>query len=421
MAEGELDDRSLQEIPTWAVALVCAVFVVISISIEHGILSLGKLFHKRQKKAMTEALEKIKAELMILGFISLLLSVSTTYVVKICIPIKLGKTLLPCQHYNEKGGLYESKGENEGGDRRKLLSYAETMIWHRSLAARDEHEDYCSAKCNPHGSRTSQDDEVEGLGIRDFIFGVSSHHWQFLGSISKADYMAIRSGFINILVMVGTKLELVIMDMAQQIHDQAIIVRGSPMVQPSDDFFWFHRPQWILFLIHLTLFQNAFQMAFFLFTLFEFRHKPCFHEKLVSVLLRVMLGVALHVLCSYITFPLYALVTQMGSHMKQSIFQEQTAKALRNWHKSAKANQKKLRKTAVTPAFVAPTVCDESTPNESIPQTPVSSCQSEHSDDQHWDLEASNPISQQPETTEESHDIGFTQDMIVIDHHSAFT
>lgn len=86
------------------------------------------------------------AELMILGFISLLLSVSTTYVVKICIPIKLGKTLLPCHHYNEKRGLYDDKGENEGGDRRKLLSYAEAMMLHRSLAARDEHEDYCAAK-----------------------------------------------------------------------------------------------------------------------------------------------------------------------------------------------------------------------------------------------------------------------------------
>lgn len=111
----------------------------------------------------------------------------------------------------------------------------------------------------------------------------------------------------------------------------------------------------------------------------------------------------------------------MGSHMKESIFQEQTAKALRNWHKSAKANQKKLRKAAVPTAFLPPSVCDESTPNESIPHTPVSSCQSEQSDDQHWDLEASNAISQQPETTEESHDIGFTRDMLVIDHHSPFT
>ncbi|KAL6205146.1 hypothetical protein ACLB2K_022409 [Fragaria x ananassa] len=34
-------------------------------------------FQKRHKKAMTEALEKIKAELMLLGFVSLLLTVGT--------------------------------------------------------------------------------------------------------------------------------------------------------------------------------------------------------------------------------------------------------------------------------------------------------------------------------------------------------
>lgn len=34
----------------------------------------------------------------------------------------------------------------------------------------------------------------------------------------------------------------------------------------------------------------------------------------------------------------------MGSHMKKSIFEEQTSKALKNWHKSAKDNQKKLKK-----------------------------------------------------------------------------
>ncbi|KAL1820704.1 hypothetical protein ACET3Z_015573 [Daucus carota] len=509
MAASELDDRSLQEIPTWAVALVCAVFIIISISIEHGILSLAK---------------KMKAELMILGFISLLLTVSTTYVVKICIPIKLGKTLLPCKHNHEKRGLYDDHVQNEGGDRRKLLSFEEAMMWRRGLAVGGEyeiHEDYCATKGRIslisykgvhqlhmcifvlvvfhvlysiilmalgqakmmkwkawEAEATSLEYQVTvdpkrlriarqttfvkrhiGFSREPLIRWTVAFFRQFLGSISKADYMAIRSGFINahfapnskfnfhkyirrsmeddykkvlgisiplwisaliflilnvydwhtltwlsivpllILVMVGTKLELVIMDMAQQINDQAITVRGSPMVQPSDEFFWFHRPQWILILIHLTLFQNAFQMAFFLFTLFEFGNKPCFHEKLISVLLRVVLGVALHVLCSYITFPLYSLVTQMGSHMKESIFQEQTAKALKNWHKSAKENQKKLRKAAGPAAFVAASVCEESRQSESIPHTPVSSCESEHGDDQHWDLEASAHISQPAETT----------------------
>ncbi|KAF5943204.1 hypothetical protein HYC85_020846 [Camellia sinensis] len=51
---------------------------------------------------MIEALEKIKAELMLLGFISLLLTVGMTYISKICIPMKLGYTMLPCikNHYN---------------------------------------------------------------------------------------------------------------------------------------------------------------------------------------------------------------------------------------------------------------------------------------------------------------------------------
>lgn len=34
----------------------------------------------------------------------------------------------------------------------------------------------------------------------------------------------------------------------------------------------------------------------------------------------------------------------MGSQMKKSIFEEQTSKALKKWHQSAKDNQKKLRK-----------------------------------------------------------------------------
>lgn len=42
------------------------------------------------------------------------------------------------------------------------------------------------------------------------------------------------------------------------------------------------------------------------------------------------------VLCSYVTLPLYALVSQMGSTMKQSIFDEQTSKALKNWRAGAK-------------------------------------------------------------------------------------
>ena len=43
MAAGSYGDKTLQNTPTWAVAAVCAVFVVLSVLIEHGIHSLGKV------------------------------------------------------------------------------------------------------------------------------------------------------------------------------------------------------------------------------------------------------------------------------------------------------------------------------------------------------------------------------------------
>lgn len=39
-------------------------------------------------------------------------------------------------------------------------------------------------------------------------------------------------------------------------------------------------------------------------------------------------------MCSYITLPLHALVSQMGSQMKRTMFDEQTTKALKKWHKA---------------------------------------------------------------------------------------
>ncbi|GFZ10550.1 seven transmembrane MLO family protein [Actinidia rufa] len=392
-------DRSLEETPTWAVAIVCAVFViVVSILIEHGIHSLGKWFQKRQNKAMIEALEKIKAELMLLGFLSLLLTVGTTYISQICIPIKLGNTMLPCEKKDyEKGGGDGDDDNDKGGDRRrKLLSYAQDMVWHRVLEATDAKKDYCGGKV--------------------------AFFRQFFGSVSKVDYMTMRHGFINahfapnskfdfhkyikrsmeddfkvvvgisiqlwifavillllnvyswytlawislvplvILLLVGTKLEIVIMEMAHQIQERTTVVRGAPIVEPSNSFFWFNRPQWILILIHFTLFQNAFQMALFLWTWYEFGLGSCFHENLYAIVARVVLGLALQFVCSYITFPLYALVTQMGSHMKRAIFEEQTAKALKNWHKAAK-ERKKLRKVGGADQSVSGFMSGENTPS----------------------------------------------------------
>jgi mlo protein len=44
MAGGAPGERTLKETPTWAVAAVCAVFVIISVLIEHGIHKLEKVY-----------------------------------------------------------------------------------------------------------------------------------------------------------------------------------------------------------------------------------------------------------------------------------------------------------------------------------------------------------------------------------------
>ncbi|XP_031104010.1 MLO protein homolog 1-like [Ipomoea triloba] len=446
------DSQTLQETPTWALAAVCGVFIAISIVIEQGIHKLGEWFKKKQKKAMMEALEKIKAELMLLGFISLLLTVSTTLVARICIPPHFAHTWLPCPHdsYNRH---------------RLLLSFNVTgdVLHRRFLAGVDDEKDYCGSR-----GKTSLISYAGVHQLHIFIFVLAVMHivysvvlvllgqlkmrrwktweletssleyelsydpsrfryvhqtsfvrrhsglstipgikWivaffrQFSGSISKVDYLTIRNGFIKahfapnakfnfykyikrsmeddykrvlgislplwisatifllvnihkwhiiawialapvvILVLTGTKLELVIMEMAQQIQDKTNVVRGAPIVEPTNDFFWFSKPHLILFLIHFSLFENAFQMAYFLWSLWQFGITSCVHDNIYSIVLRVCLGVILHVLCSYITFPHYALVTQMGSHMKTAIFEEQTAKAVKKWQKEAKQRQKK--------------------------------------------------------------------------------
>ena len=74
----------------------------------------------------------IIAELMILGFISLILTFGQTYFAKICVPQDVAVTMLPC----EKQGS-EKSSSSEGERRRALLWFD-----HRFLAGAES-----AAKC----------------------------------------------------------------------------------------------------------------------------------------------------------------------------------------------------------------------------------------------------------------------------------
>ncbi|CAA7390956.1 unnamed protein product [Spirodela intermedia] len=450
--------RSLEETPTWAVAVVCLVLVLISLLIEHLIW-----LARRNKRALYESLEKVKSELMLLGFISLLLTVGQGPISNVCVSESLGNTWLPCP--KSKSSSYESSSDG-GSNRRKLLqevyAAASTRRGKVSLISTDGihqlhififvlavfHVGYCittlafgrlkmrSWKAWEKETKTMEyqfsNDPARFRFARDTTFGrrhLSSWSespvliWivcffrQFFRSVPKVDYLTLRHGFIMahlaphsnarfdfqkyinrsleeefkvvvginpviwffavlflvfnthgwrtylwlpfipliIILLIGTKLQVIVTRMALKIMERGDVVKGTPVVQPTDDHFWFNRPKLLLYLIHFVLFQNAFQLAFFVVSWYQFGFSSCFHDTIQDSIIRISMGVIIQVLCSYVTLPLYALVTQMGSNMKPTIFNDTVASALRKWHRTAKKHIKEGRKSGtVTPVSSRP-------------------------------------------------------------------
>ncbi|XP_020526741.1 MLO-like protein 6 isoform X2 [Amborella trichopoda] len=418
---GASGSRSLEETPTWAVAVVCFVMVLVSILIEHAIHLVGKWLTKRHKRALYEALEKIKAELMLLGFISLLLTIGQDTISRICISKSMGDSLLPCRKNDQSinGGEHvsESGDDDEGSSNRRLLWLDDFDQPHPSLRRVLAGSKY--DKCSPQGKvPLISYDGTHQLHIFIFVLAVFhvlycistmalgrlkmkrwkkweqetktiEYQWshdperfrfaretsfgrrhlnfwtkspiliwivcffrQFVRSVPKVDYLTLRHGFIMahlapqsstkfdfhkyikrsleedfkvvvgispiiwffavvfllfnthgwysylwlpfipliIILLVGTKLQVVITKMGLKIQDRGDVVKGVPVVQPTDKLFWFNQPRLILYLIHFVLFQNAFQLAFFTWTWYEFGLRSCFHKHLEDVIIRISMG-----------------------------------------------------------------------------------------------------------------------------------
>ncbi|KAK7309424.1 hypothetical protein RJT34_06137 [Clitoria ternatea] len=449
-SEGSSSSKDLDQTPTWAVAAVCTVFILVSITLEKGLHKVGTWLGHKHKKALLEALEKVKAELMILGFISLLLTFGQSYIVRICIHRKLADKMLPCPY------KYKDAGKASTEHHRKLLSYQP-----RHLAAdttsfkctKEGHEPLLSVNglhqlhilifflavfhvfysavtmllgrlkirgwkaweedTSSHGYEFANDASRFRLTHETSFVRAHASSWtrisllfyigcffrQFYRSVSKTDYQTLRHGFITvhlapgskfnfqkyikrsleddfkvvvgvspvlwasvvvfllinvngwrtniwaalipvvIILAVGTKLQAILAKMAVGITERHAVVQGMPLVQGSDQYFWFGQPQLVLHLIHFALFQNVFQITYILWAWYSFGIKNCFRVDYKLAIIKVTLGIMMLCLCSYITLPLYALVTQMGSRMKKAIFDEQTAKALKNWHMGVKKKQ----------------------------------------------------------------------------------
>ncbi|KAM1400943.1 hypothetical protein ACFX2F_028152 [Malus domestica] len=122
---------TLQFTPTWVVAAVCTLIVAISLAMERALHSGGKYLKKKKQKPLYEALLKVKEELMLLGFISLLLTVFQKRITKICVSPRIMVKWLPCKlnHYDdhlngEKTAHYSANSVFGGilGPTRRLLA-----------------------------------------------------------------------------------------------------------------------------------------------------------------------------------------------------------------------------------------------------------------------------------------------------------
>lgn len=452
--------RSLAITPTWSVATVLTVLVVVSLLVERSIHRLGHWLHASKRKALFHALETMKDELMLLGFLSLLLTATASYISRICIPSKYYKPFFyPC--YVHQFDDAESGDEHEKPARKLLgLVFSTGNTWRRVLSI-EAGASHCKEGEEPFVS-------LEGLEqLHRFIFVMAVTHifyscltmvlaivkiytwrdweneahanthanlkeisrvltlrrqstfvkyhtattwsrnrffaWvvcflrQFGQTVTKADYITLRMGFVTnhnlpfkydfhsymirsmedeFKQIVGLSAPLwgfVIAFMLFNVHDAnlyfwisfvpivLILILGAKLqhiiatlalenvganaspgvkVTPRDELFWFNKPELLLSLIHFIIFENAFELASFFWVWWQFGFHSCFISRHQFVYIRLGLGFIVQFLCSYSTLPLYALVTQMGTNFKAALISPKIRESIHGWGKEAKKRRK---------------------------------------------------------------------------------
>lgn len=142
-----------------------------------------------------------------------------------------------------------------------------------------------------------------------------------------------------LVMLVGTKLQHVVSSLALEIVEQTGPSVGG-QVKPRDDLFWFGKPEILLWLIQFIIFQNAFEMATFIWSLWGFKQRSCFMKNRWMIVIRLTSGLLVQFWCSYSTVPLNVIVTQMGSRYKKALVSESVRDSLHSWCKRVKERSK---------------------------------------------------------------------------------
>ncbi|KAL3752889.1 hypothetical protein ACJRO7_000309 [Eucalyptus globulus] len=435
MVDAGAETTTLEFTSTWVVAVVCCVIVLISFVVHRFLQCAGQLLSRPKKnyqglrrgrrKHLFDALQKIKEELMLLGFISLLLSVFQTRIGKICISETLANVWLPCHKPADSSSTTTAHFStnpipSDGCRGRRLLADTtdycqEGKVPLLSLTALHHLHIFIFVLATFHvivcvviilcgqarlhywwkweqciienGSYIKEEDRCRKLtelakkdgcfsyrGKRSAVIGwlhtIGKH---FFPSLTELEYIAIRLNCIKardmenpedhfqkyvihgvqkdfdkvvgiswylwlfvvlflllnvagwnayfwisflpltLLLAVGTKLEHIVKRRSDKILVEYRSSAGASKskvtaIQFSDKDFWFQKPHLVLDLIHIILFQNSFELAFFFFILFEYDFHSCIMGKVGYVIPRLVIGVFVQIMCSYRTLPLYAII-----------------------------------------------------------------------------------------------------------------
>ncbi|OEL13310.1 MLO-like protein 13, partial [Dichanthelium oligosanthes] len=230
------EEASLAHTPTWVVATVCLIIVAVSLAAERFLHYLGKYLKHKGQKALFSALQRLKEELMLLGFISFVLSLSQGFIANICIPETATDFMLPCKREDHSVAEEGPKICKKKGDvpllslealhqlhififvlglvhvvfcaTTILLSGAKMRKWKRWETEIHREIDEKLEQARIEGKDTPLSSVLQRNHQGEFVRERTKGFWmklaataflkQFCDSVSKSDYEALRSAFVLI-------------------------------------------------------------------------------------------------------------------------------------------------------------------------------------------------------------------------------
>ncbi|OMO83539.1 Mlo-related protein [Corchorus olitorius] len=401
MGKEEFEEgKSLEITPTWAVSTVIVVMVSFSYLVHRSLEKFGEWLNKTRRKSLLAAFEKIKEELMLFGVLSLLMGHFIDFFAKICVKSSpLHSRFYPCAKIEDQLMLEDLFFSNSKFLNTTVYSKVQKTVKHSTEYCPEGKESFASyesldqlhnfifvlgvthvsysfiaialAMIKIYSWRTWENQAktmaIEHLQdpaqaaatskmrrLTTFIDHHVSHPWsqhrvlawllcfsrQFWSSVSRADYMALRFGFITTheLPLTYDFHNYMVRSMEEEFRD--IVGISVPfwiygILCIFLDFHGTHIYFWLSFLPAI----NAFEMASFIWSLWEIRDSSCFMENQRYLVTRLLFGVTTQIWCSFITFPLYVIVAQMGSRFKKTIVSENVRDSISKWKRRVKDKQ----------------------------------------------------------------------------------